>query len=468
MSGKEDISIITLINLKNKRLIFYESHLFLLKMKKEVSILVLIIVLSLNMACASEWWGSNFNYREKIIIDFSRVNEPLYNFTVIIWFNESNFNFSNSLINGNDLRFIDPKDNSLMPHEIETYNSTDAYIWVRVPFISADSYTEFFVYYGNADAENKEDPYETWDEQYVMVHHLNDDPTGSINDSSGGGYNFTGNNMEKEDLVTGQIGGAIKADGKDEFLEGTGYDPKSFRRIIKNITKEIIITGGINYNPEKQKGFLELFFARIFYPKTIAPPLIPRELITGSKTAQRIVIKNIFEEETEFYDPGSLKEYSWIIWIYPEDNQTNGREEYIISTGQDKSYGVRYIDHHPGDIKFAVGTGKTIEHLPWYKLPEKRWDLYAGTAVENGNFTFYRNDGTILYVNDSGLPFGDPSGQMVMFKSYRFDNSHNFNGTLDSFRYMNRAVSQQWVNATYYSETFRLLKFGREEQNRQG
>lgn len=325
------------------------------------------------------------NYSIAITIDSSKINEDLTNFTLVVWLNNSNFDFDRAQPNGEDIIFVD-SNNKTLPFHNETYNSTDAYFWVRIPFINSTLNTTFYLCSNLGQQDNEG----TWDDRYIMVNHFNDDPSKIMVDSSGNGHNFKGINFKSTDLVTGQIGGAVSSSDKGKYAVSNAYIPSY------------------------------------------------------------------------------LDEFTWVLWAYSRDIEISSREQYLLYQLQSKGYGGIYFDHHTTtaqktgktpNYKFAVGTGfenSSVTHLVYYPLKKNEWNFLVGTATRNGDWYFYV-DGIQADVNNSNLPFGDSTSVIYLFKG--FDMFTYFNGTLDAFRYLDYAVSPAWVNATYYSETFRLLSF---------
>ena len=83
---------------------------------------------------------------------------------MLIELNSSNFDFSKTQTNGEDIRFTDASGN-LLDYWIEEWDSVNetAKVWVRVPSIPASSSTEIWMYYGNpmlASASNGESTFE--------------------------------------------------------------------------------------------------------------------------------------------------------------------------------------------------------------------------------------------------------------------------------------------------------------------
>jgi hypothetical protein len=90
-------------------------------------------------------------------------------------------------------------------------------VWVRIPFLSSTTFTEFYMYYGNSSASSQQNPVAVWDSSYRMVLHLYE-KTGIHYDSTANGNNGTPNGGLAQG-ITGKIDGADSFDGVNDFVE---------------------------------------------------------------------------------------------------------------------------------------------------------------------------------------------------------------------------------------------------------
>ncbi|MEW6714269.1 MAG: DUF2341 domain-containing protein [Nitrospirota bacterium] len=125
--------------------------------------------------------------------------------------------FSYAQTDGDDIFFTDAAGERI-DHEIVTYDASDTdgdgkeiIAWVRIPVLSSIANTDIFMYYGNPYAFNQENPEGVWDNNYVMVHHL-DETSGQHLDSTANYNDSTVVNVTAQ----GQTGTA-KIGGADEF-----------------------------------------------------------------------------------------------------------------------------------------------------------------------------------------------------------------------------------------------------------
>jgi hypothetical protein len=94
---------------------------------------------------------------------------------------------------GYDIIFKDAGGNQLA-HEIEQYDETNDQLiaWVKVPRLSATSDTVITMHYGNSDiTSSTQNAAGVWDGNYLAVYHMNQDPTGTVYDSTDNSIHMT-------------------------------------------------------------------------------------------------------------------------------------------------------------------------------------------------------------------------------------------------------------------------------------
>lgn len=163
---------------------------------------------------------SDWSYCRKLTFNNSAQSENLVDFTVLVKLNSSNFNFSKAQSDGDDIRFVDSDNFTLLKHHWEYYDSImeKAYGWFKVPQIDAFSSTDHvFMRYGNENALNVEDEENTYDSSFVGVWHL-DESSGTVVPNSLAGPDGVAVNIEDVDWVSGKIGNCLELDGINEFV----------------------------------------------------------------------------------------------------------------------------------------------------------------------------------------------------------------------------------------------------------
>ncbi|MGH7408186.1 MAG: DUF2341 domain-containing protein [Candidatus Methylomirabilales bacterium] len=158
---------------------------------------------------ALAWWNCSWQCRRKITFNNSAQAENLGNFPVLVILNQPNrIDYNNTQNAGQDLRFVDADDTTVLAHEIEKWDEAgNSYVWVKVPQIDASSTTDYiWMYYCNASAADGQNPTAVWSNGYVGVWHLNEATNTTRQDS-------TSNNNDVTDptnvaAATGKIAGA--------------------------------------------------------------------------------------------------------------------------------------------------------------------------------------------------------------------------------------------------------------------
>ena len=70
----------------------------------------------------------------------SAQSENLANFPVLVVLDNSRIDYNNTQNNGEDIRFYDADNVTLLSHEIEEWNeSGQSYVWVNIPQIDGSS-----------------------------------------------------------------------------------------------------------------------------------------------------------------------------------------------------------------------------------------------------------------------------------------------------------------------------------------
>ena len=182
-----------------------------------------------------EWYDTEWEYRNKITVSLNSViSNDLSNFPVLIKFTHDDLKQANENM-GRDFVFTESDGITKLSHEIEHYdeNTGEIVAWVNFPTLSAASTSDIYIYYkGNSVGFNSAD---VWNDDYVLVWHLNQTSTGSIgefvdatgngNDGRGGGGTKVGYSAARIPHSTdGQIGGGqwLKGPTTTGTGEGTG------------------------------------------------------------------------------------------------------------------------------------------------------------------------------------------------------------------------------------------------------
>jgi hypothetical protein len=164
---------------------------------------------------------SDFRARRKLTFDNSG-RAALDRFPLLVLLDPGRIDYDQLRDDGADLQFRDA-DGSPLPHEVEVWSpGGQSAIWVHVPRIEANSGDDhIWMYYGDPDAQIKEDQAAVWT-SYRVVYHLNTGIGDQVNDSTGQGYGGTAVGGQ---LIPGPVGEARSFDGVDDhIILGTGRD----------------------------------------------------------------------------------------------------------------------------------------------------------------------------------------------------------------------------------------------------
>jgi len=162
----------------------------------------------------SSWWDNSWSYRQKLSFDASTITETLTNFPVLIHHTTTNvgdhFNFS---CDSCSVRYVDIDNTTACDYEIEQWGTGTAdgfaFVHVKVPDIQQNSTTDYiWCYYGNASADNNENPENVWTD-YLGVWHLGEDSGNTTYDSAG---TANGTLMNSPSRVKAQVGYGIYFD----------------------------------------------------------------------------------------------------------------------------------------------------------------------------------------------------------------------------------------------------------------
>jgi hypothetical protein len=169
---------------------------------------------------------ASFNYSRRIYLNTTEsgagVDSDITDFPVLIRLHGDNFDFSQSRLDGGDLRFV--KENGKpLPYEIEKWDAKGrkAEIWVKVDTVYGnDNLQVIIMYWGNPDAESESDGCAVFDTAYAFqgVWHLSGKGTDPALDATPNHYHGLPVGTSEESRVDGAIGGARSFDGTSSYI----------------------------------------------------------------------------------------------------------------------------------------------------------------------------------------------------------------------------------------------------------
>ena len=182
-----------------------------------------------------EWYNDSWEFRKNITLSLNTatgVDSDLTDFPVLISFTDTDLIQTNESL-GRDFVFTQSDGITVLSHEIEKFDNTTGEIiaWVKLPTMSASATTEIYIYYkGDTIGFNSAN---VWNDDYVVVWHLNQTSTGTSqefkdatsngNNGRGGGGGTVGYAAGRiPHLTDGQIGNGQELKGPTLATTGTG------------------------------------------------------------------------------------------------------------------------------------------------------------------------------------------------------------------------------------------------------
>jgi len=156
---------------------------------------------------------SDWQYYKLITIDHTKVAEDLTDFPLLIKLEDPEVD-ARAQTDGDDILFTADDGQTKLAHEIE-YFEGELVAWVKTD-LSSTVDTILYLYYGNPEATNQENPEEVWDSNYLAVHHL-EETSGTVYDSTSYDNDGEALNGVNQD-VDGKINGAYLFDGSDDRI----------------------------------------------------------------------------------------------------------------------------------------------------------------------------------------------------------------------------------------------------------
>lgn len=179
-------------------------------------------------------WGK----RIKFTIDHDKIDSALTWFPVTVYLSSTHGDcvFDELLSDANRFKIAFTKADGVtqLYAEIEKWDTASEVAIIHVSRdgwdISTSQDTDFYMYYNVGHSDNTayigevtdSAVYNVWDDDFVLVVHMNQDPTDGSNvikDSTQyGNHGTTTGSMDSNDLVAGKIGNAIQFDGSDDTI----------------------------------------------------------------------------------------------------------------------------------------------------------------------------------------------------------------------------------------------------------
>lgn len=126
------------------------------------------------------WWNRDWPYRRAITVDTSptgaNLSGTMGRSVVLVRLHNGNFNFSDTLENGADLRVVDSDGKTPLPFHIERFDAANGIgaIWVSVPNLNGGEKRRLWLYFGDKNASAGSDVAGTYDPDTIAAYHFSE------------------------------------------------------------------------------------------------------------------------------------------------------------------------------------------------------------------------------------------------------------------------------------------------------
>jgi hypothetical protein len=175
---------------------------------------LLILLTCLVLAPVASAFDAAWTEVEVLTFDASSINFDQINLTIPVVLDSSRVDYSKCGANGEEIRFVDDDDSTVLDHEIELWNpSGTSILWVQVPVILANSTSDqIYLYYGNPGAPDIQDDQGAYANDVEVVYHFDHSPPIDVV----GGVASTINGSVS---AAGILGNGRDFDGNDDYFQ---------------------------------------------------------------------------------------------------------------------------------------------------------------------------------------------------------------------------------------------------------
>jgi hypothetical protein len=272
---------------------------------------------------SKNWWNPNWGYRKLITVDSSQVETDLTNFPILVY-NSSDTDLVNyAQSDGDDIAFILYSDNTTqLNHEIALYNNSSGELaaWVNMTDLNSTFDTKIWMYYNNSACNSQENIANTWDSNYEIVWHLQEEGNGTTDeykDSSHNACNGTGGKdddsgglgdiTETPDKVNGKFGYA--QDFNNDGATGDRISSQDLNSAWTAVTGSVWIYGNAAGD--------DRIWGKTFGTAVIDNTILMRCIGTGASTLGCRFRTDA--SSTAGYQPASMENNAWIYMVLTWD-----------------------------------------------------------------------------------------------------------------------------------------------------
>ncbi len=168
-------------------------------------------------AWASDWWNDEWQNRMQLTVDPTAADPALESAPgttpVLLRLHGGNFPFGEISQDGSDIRFVAEDNETVLDYEIERIDSLlqEAFVWVEVPDLAADSPASVWLYHGKmGPAEQGEDSAAVFGDTSLLVYHFSENGAAPA-DASGRGNHGDRPGISVQGAL---IGGGLRLTGR--------------------------------------------------------------------------------------------------------------------------------------------------------------------------------------------------------------------------------------------------------------
>lgn len=179
--------------------------------------LCLLLLPRPSMAGEASWWNDDWSYRKPITLDTTpksgNIAQPVGRMPLLIRLHPGNFQFDGVAKSGADVRFVGPDGKTPLNYQIENFDPVMgvAQIWLDVTDLPANGQQTIWMYYGNAKAPAMSSGAATFDADYTLVYHFDEQSGQPPKDATAYGNNAASGALRTVD--GGIAGSAGRFDG---------------------------------------------------------------------------------------------------------------------------------------------------------------------------------------------------------------------------------------------------------------
>ncbi|RDS81758.1 MotA/TolQ/ExbB proton channel family protein [Dyella monticola] len=169
------------------------------------------------MASEASWWNDDWSYRKPITLDTTpkggNVAQSTGRIPLLIRLHPGNFQFDGVAKDGADLRFVGSDGKTTLNYQIENFDPVMgvAQIWLDVSDLPPNSQQTIWMYYGNSKAPGQSSGAATFDADYSLVYHFDEQSGQPPKDATAYGNNAVSGALRTVD--DGIAGNAGRFDG---------------------------------------------------------------------------------------------------------------------------------------------------------------------------------------------------------------------------------------------------------------